>query len=144
MFCFFAFLPVFCGTRHTFYSELRVDFIHAAAHPDRPSLVACRILNRWSFVWRKRLTVFMSSCCLANPGQLSTRPAELRVPPVDQHVYKFECEVRLHVPSFVVGEHVLNSRDCRDGTEHRGNPNCTRSDDLTRNYRGMSSQRIHP
>ena len=35
----------------------------------------------------------MSSCCLANPGQLSTRLAELRVPPEDQHVYKFECEV---------------------------------------------------
>ena len=34
---FFSFLPVLCGTHHTFYNELRVDFIHAAAHFDRSS-----------------------------------------------------------------------------------------------------------
>ena len=40
------------------------------------------------------------------------------------------------MPSFVVEEHVLGSRDCRDDTEHRGNPNCARAGDLTRNSRG--------
>ena len=34
---FFAFFPVPCGTHHTFCNELRVNFIHAAAHLDRSS-----------------------------------------------------------------------------------------------------------
>ena len=29
--------PVLCGTHHTFFFELRVDFIHAAAQLDRSS-----------------------------------------------------------------------------------------------------------
>ena len=64
----FAFLPVLCGTHHTFYNELRVDFIHAAAHLDRSSFVACRIWNRWSLVWRRRLTVLcrLAVCCLVD------------------------------------------------------------------------------
>ena len=42
----------------------------------------------------------------------------------------------MNVPFFVVGGHVLSSRDCRDGTERRGNPNCARDGHLTRNFRG--------
>ena len=45
------------------------------------------------------------------------------------------------MPSFVGGEHVLSSCDCRDDTEHFGNPNCARADDLTGNSRGSGSSK---
>ena len=41
--------------------------------------------------------------------------------------------------SLVGGEHVLSSCDCRDDTEHRGNPNCARAGDLKGNSRGSGS-----
>ena len=42
----------------------------------------------------------------------------------------------LHVPSFVGGEHVLSSCECRDETQHLGNPKWARAGDLTGNSRG--------
>ena len=44
---------------------------------------------------------------------------------------------RIHTKAqFVGGGHVHSPRDCRDDTEHRGNPNCAGADDLTGNSRG--------
>ena len=44
-------------------------------------------------MWRRRLTVFMSSCCLVDPGATLHSLVELRVAHEEQRVYKFEFEV---------------------------------------------------
>ena len=65
--------------------------------------------------------------------QLFTRLAELRVAHEEQRVYKFVFEVTDCTCPVLSMENVLSSRDCRDDTKHRGNPNCARAGDLTRN-----------
>ena len=121
---FHIFHPVLCGTHHTFYNELRVDF----------------------FVHAVRLCSAMSvSGHMSNCGQTPAVPEpERRILSGAEDESRLRvCDRCLHVP--VGGEHVLSSCDCRDDTEHRGNPNCARADDLAGNSRGSGSgKNAHP
>ena len=55
------------------------------------------------------------------------------------HTHLRVCADAVHVPSLLVENTFFSPCDCRDGTEHRGNPNCARADDLTRNSHGSGS-----
>ena len=64
----FVLLTGLCGTHHTFYHELRVAFIHAAAHLDRSSFCCLSNFESKEFRVAETTDSFMSSCCLVNPG----------------------------------------------------------------------------
>ena len=94
-------------TRSTTNSELSLS-THLHILTDQ-FFVACRIWNRWSFVWRRRLTVFYVVLLFGAwwiPVQPFARLAELRIAHEEQHVQKFELQVTDYTcTSFVGGRH---------------------------------------
>ena len=136
---FFFFLLFLCFTHHTFYSERRVDFIHAAAHLDRSKF--CCLSNFESMEFRVAATIDVF-CVVLLFGESRCNSTHVWQTS-ELHTTSTSLSLRSLTgrAQYGDGEHVVSSRDCRDDTEHRGNPNCARAAVLTGNSRGSGGGR---